>query len=155
MDAMIHNLNLARYLMGRPVTAASFYSEKLAHPDLTCADTETLKLTFAENGSALLFITWAADLAVHSTDGNNREHIDIFYLVTDEGWRITKEWGQDGARIAASRGGEQRAWPAARLEGSVFDRFASAARSGGPLPEDIVSVEMAAEDIRLLRTFTG
>lgn len=151
MDAMIHNLNLARYLMGRPVTAAALYSEKLAHPDLTCADTETLKLAFA-GGSALLFITWAADLAVYSTDGNNREHIDIFYLVTDQGWRITKEWGENGARIAASRGGEQRTWPAASLGGSVFDRFAAAVQLGSALPADIVSVEMAAEDIRLLRS---
>ncbi len=105
---MIHNLNLSRYLMGRPVTGATFFSEKLAHPNLTCADTEALKLQFAGNGSALLFITWAADLAVFSTDGNDREHIDIFYLVTDQGWRITKEWGEGGAQIAASRGRLQK-----------------------------------------------
>jgi predicted dehydrogenase len=152
MDAMIHNLNLARYLMGRPITGATFFSEKLAHPDLTCADTEAMKLQFAENGSALIFITWAADLAVYSTDGNNREHIDIFYLVTDQGWRITKEWGESGAQIVASRGGVQKTWPASDLGGSVFDRFAASIESGGALPEDIVSVEMAAEDIRLLRS---
>ena len=43
MDAMIHNLNLARYLMGRPITAAAFFSEKLSHPGLTCADTRDLE----------------------------------------------------------------------------------------------------------------
>ena len=111
-----------------------------------------MKLEFAENGSALLFITWAADLAVYSTDGNNREHIDIFYLITDQGWRITKERGENGARIVASRDGIQKEWPAAGLGGSVFDRFAAAVQSGGMLPEDIVSVKMAAEDIRLLRS---
>jgi predicted dehydrogenase len=148
MDAMIHNLNLARYLMGRPVAAAALFSEKLAHPGLTCADTETLKLQFVESGSALLFITWAADLAVYSTDGNNREHIDIFYLVTDQGWRVTREKGE----IVASRGGVQKTWPVPGLGASVFDRFAAAVRSGSPLPEDFVSVEMAAEDIRLLRS---
>jgi predicted dehydrogenase len=152
MDAMIHNLNLARYLMDRPVTASVLFSEKLSHPGLTCADTETLRLEFAGNGSALLFITWAADLAVYSTDGNNREHIDIFYLITDLGWRITKEWGENGARIVASRDGIQKNWPAPGLGGSVFDRFAAAVQSGGVLPEDIVSVEMASEDIRLLRS---
>jgi len=150
MDAMIHNLNLARYLMGRPITAAALFSEKLAHPELTCADTETLKVQFAENGSALLFITWAADLAVHSTDGNNREHIDIFYLVSDQGWRITKERLEGESLIVASRAGVQKTWPSMELGGSVFDRFAATIDSGSALPEDIVSVEMAAEDIRLL-----
>jgi predicted dehydrogenase len=155
MDAMIHNLNLARYLMGRPVKQASFFSEKLAHPELTCADTETLKLTFEGNGSALLFITWAADLAVYSTEGNNREHIDLFYLVTDQGWRITKETGENGMEIVASRGGERRTWPAGSLGGTVFDRFASAVQSCSELPEDIVDVHMAAEDIILLRSLKG
>ena len=152
MDAMIHNLNLARYLMDRPITQAAFFSETLSHPGLTCADTQTLRLEFAENGSALLFITWAADLAVYSTDGNNREHIHIFYLITDQGWRITKEWGDDGARIVASRGGYSKKLAGRRAGGSVFDRFAAAVQSGEALPEDIVSVEMAAEDIRLLRS---
>lgn len=152
MDAMIHNLNLARYLMGRPVTAASFYSEKLAHPDLTCADTETLKLTFAENGSALLFITWAADLAgrFHRRQ-QPRAHR---HLLPGHRPGLAHHQGMGPGRRAHHRqpGGEQRAWPAIRLGGSVFDRFVSVARSGGPLPEDIVSVEMAAEDIRLLRS---
>jgi predicted dehydrogenase len=152
MDAMIHNLNLARYLMGRPITGATFFSEKLAHPGLACADTETLKLQFVENGSALLFITWAADLAVYSTDGNNREHIDLFYLVSDQGWRITKERVEGKAQIVASRAGERKTWLVIDLGGSVFDRFAAAIETGEALPEDIVSVGMAAEDIRLLRS---
>jgi predicted dehydrogenase len=152
MDAMIHNLNLARYLMGRPITGATFFSEKLVHPELACADTETLKLQFADNGSALLFITWAADLAVYSTEGNNREHIDIFYLVSDRGWRITKERVEGKAQIVASRAGERKTWPADDLSGSVFDRFAAVIETGEALPEDIVSLGMAAEDIRLLRS---
>jgi predicted dehydrogenase len=148
MDAMIHNLQQARFLMGRPMTTATFFSEKLAHPTLTCADTESLKAGFADNGSALIFITWAADLAVPSTEGNYREHFDIFYLVTDQGWRVTREQNT----IVASRAGEKKTWPAADLGGTICDRFAAAVRSGAPFPEDIVSVEMAAGDIRLLRT---
>jgi predicted dehydrogenase len=151
MDAMIHNLNLARYLMGRPLTGATFFSEKLAHPDLTCADTEMLKAEFAGNGSALLFITWAADLAVHSTAGNDREHIDLFYLVTDRGWRITKEWIDGTATVVASRNGEKKSFPAQPSTTTVFDQFAEAINSGKALPETIVSPEMAADDIRLLR----
>ena len=151
MDAMVHNLNLARYLMGRPLTGATFFSEKLAHPDLTCADTEMLKAEFAGNGSALLFITWAADLAVHSTAGNDREHIDLFYLVTDQGWRITKEWIDGNATAVASRMGEKKSFPAQASGMNMFDQFAEAVDSGTPLPGNIVSPEMAADDIRLLR----
>lgn len=152
MDAMIHNLNLARYLMDRPVETGQFFSEKLSHPELPCADTETLRLRFEGNGTALLFITWAADLGVQSTEGNFREHIDIFYLVTDQGWRVTRENGPEGPVIAATRAGEKRTWPAPHLAGSVFDRFAAAVQSGEAIPDDIVSPQMAAEDIRLLRS---
>jgi len=77
--------------------------------------------------------------------------IDIFYLVTDQGWRITKEWGANGAQIVASRGGVQKTWPSVELCGSVFDRFAAAIDTDAALPEDIISVEMAAEDIHFLR----
>lgn len=152
MDAMIHNLNLARYLMGRPMCAATFFADKLAHPDLPCADTEAMKVDFAGGGCAYLFITWAADLAVHSTDGNHREHIDVFYMVTDQGWRLTKEWRKEGPTLVASRSGQTKTWVAKPLGGSVFDRFAKAVAGGTALPEDIVGVQMAAEDIRLLRT---
>ncbi|NJL31028.1 MAG: Gfo/Idh/MocA family oxidoreductase [Phycisphaerales bacterium] len=89
MDAMIHNLNIVRYLMGRSATVGTMFSDRHSHPQLTCADTESLKLDFTEHGSAHLFITWAADLAVYSTKGNQREHIDWCYGVTDQGWRIT------------------------------------------------------------------
>jgi hypothetical protein len=111
-----------------------------------------MKVDFAGGGCAYLFITWAADLAVHSTDGNNREHIDVFYMVTDQGWRLTKEWRKEGPTLAASRSGQTKTWVAKPLGGSVFDRFAEAVAKDAALPEDIVDVQMAAEDIRLLRT---
>jgi len=152
MDAMIHNLNLARYLMGRPMTAATFFSDKLAHPALTCADTESMKVDFAGNGCAYIFITWAADLAVHSTDGNNREHIDIFYMVTDQGWRLTKEWKPEGPTLIASRDGKTKTWVAKSLGASVFDRFVQSVTTNSALPEDIIDAQMAAEDVCLLRT---
>jgi predicted dehydrogenase len=152
MDAMIHNLNLARYLMGRPMAAATFFSDKLAHPTLTCADTESMKVDFAGGGCAYLFITWAADLAVHSKDGNDREHIDVFYMVTDQGWRLTKEWKPEGPTLVASRDGQTKSFVAKSLGASVFDRFAQAIDGQAALPEDIVDVQMAAEDVGLLRT---
>jgi len=38
-----------------------------------------MKLDFTENDAAHLFITWAADLALYCEEGNDREHIDLFY----------------------------------------------------------------------------
>ncbi|MBI4976017.1 MAG: Gfo/Idh/MocA family oxidoreductase [Spirochaetes bacterium] len=152
MDAMIHNLNLARYLMDRPVSGATFFSDNLAHPGLTCADTEAMKVDFAGGGTAYLFITWAADLEVRSTDGNDREHIDVFYMVTDKGYRLTKEWRKEGATLIASREGKTKSWTAKPPAGTLFDRFAEAVEQNSALPGDIVSAEMAAEDIRMLRT---
>jgi hypothetical protein len=58
MDAMVHNLNIARYLMGRPMTACTFFSDSHAH-QLPCADTEAMKCDFADNG-ATLFDAFAA-----------------------------------------------------------------------------------------------
>jgi predicted dehydrogenase len=151
MDAMVHNLNMARYLMGRPMTAATFFSDKLAHPDLPCADTQSMKIDFAGGGCAYLFITWAADLAVYSADINDREHIDLFYMVSEKGWRLTRESSKDGSVLVASRAGQTKTWVAKPFGGTVFDRFAEAVESGAPLPEDIVEPLMAAEDIRLVR----
>ena len=106
MDAMIHNLNAACYLMDRPVGITAFFSDRLAHPDLKCADTEAMIVNFAGGGVANLFITWAADLATHSREGNDREHIDITYMVTDKGWRLTEGWEDGKFTITASREGK-------------------------------------------------
>ena len=151
MDAMIHNLNYARYLMDRPMTAATFFSDKLSHPDMPCADTQAMKIDFAQGGCAYLFITWAADLAVHSTEINDREHIDLFYMITEKGWRLTRESSKEGSVLLASREGQTKKWVAKPFSASVFDRFAEAVDSGAPLPEDIVEARMAAEDIKLVR----
>lgn len=147
MDAMIHNLNLAAYLMGRPMTAATFFSENHAHQDIMVADTELLKADFAESGSAHLFITWSADLEVFSTAGNDREHIDIFYMTTDQGWRVTLEDG----RIIASRRGEKKTWPIEPLPETHFDRFAKCVAEDTELPRDLVDIETAARDVGLIR----
>ncbi len=150
MDAMIHNLNAARYLMGRPVRKATFFSDRLAHPDLPCADTEAMKVDFAENGAAYLFITWAADLEVMSTAGNDREHIDLFYLVTDKGWHLTKDRHEGKPVIRASREGTIEHIPVQPLAGTTFDRFAAAIDADAPNPGDIVTPADALTDIRLV-----
>jgi predicted dehydrogenase len=155
MDAMIHNLNIARYFMDRPMRAATWFSDTLAHPDLPCPDTECLKVDFEEGGVAHLFITWAADLAVHSTEGNYREHIDLLYLVTDEGWHITEETKDDQALVRLSRLGQDEWIEPQPLPATHYDRLADAIESGAANPRDLPDVENAAEDVRLIRSFWG
>lgn len=150
MDAMIHNLNIARYLMGRPLRYCTFFSDKLAHPDLTCADTESMHAEF-DGGVANLFITWAADLAVHSTAGNDREHIDITYMVTDHGWRVTDGQREGQPVLIASRGGQERLFPVLPLEATHYDAFAATVLDGVAMRSDLASPAEAADDIALLR----
>jgi predicted dehydrogenase len=145
MDAMIHNLNAARYLIGKPLAGATFFKDTHAQ-QLPCADTESMKLDFAGGASAHLFITWAADLATYGTQGNDREHIDLFYGVTDQGWRVTLE----GRELVASRRGERKTWPLRAPDGTIFDAFANAV-AGGPWPRDLPDVSDAMLDIALVR----
>lgn len=153
LDAMIHNLNAACHLMSGSLEKAAFFSSNLAHADLMEADTEALHATFAGGGVAHLFITWAADLATHSTDGNDREHIDLFYLVTDQGWRLTKEWQDDGQVIKASRTGEDRFFPCEGEAETTYDQFAaSMADPASPGPSCLATIEEAARDVMLLRS---
>jgi len=151
MDAMIHNLNITRYLMGRPVTQSRMFSEKLSHPDLSCSDTDFMKLDFAENGSAHLFITWAADLAVFSNDGNDREHIDQWFAVTDKGWMIKQSWQNDKPVIVMKKDQQEVKLQCPDLDISHYDLFADYAMGKSELPARLVTVEEAAEDIRLIR----
>lgn len=148
MDAEIHNMNFTRYLMGRSATHCTFTSHNLAHPDLACADTEGMTLEFQDGGVAYLFITWAADLKVDSLEGNYREHIDVTYYVTDQGWRITSE----GGKIVASRDGNRREFPLAGFTETTYDRFVASVAAKQPQPSDIVTIQTASEDIRILRT---
>ena len=149
MDAMIHNLNAAAYLMGRPIEHTSFFSQNLAHPEIACADTECMVVNF-EGGMAHLFITWAADLATHSTKGNDREHIDLFYLVTDKGHRLTQESVDGKTVIRISREGENIDLPCEQAGKGFYDGFA-AHIDGAPLPRTLVSLEDATRDLRLVR----
>lgn len=151
MDAMIHNMNIARYLMGRPATAATFFADSHSHPELKCRDTEFMKLDFGKDASAHLFITWAADLEVMDKKGNNREHIDIIYMVTDKGWRLTEGWEDGKFTVTASRGGKKKKFVAKDLADTPFDAFARTVATGAPLRSDIVSVTEAAEDIAILK----
>jgi len=150
MDAMIHNLNIARYLAGKKHTRCTLFSDNHAHPSLKCADTEFMKIDFAGGAAAHLFITWAADLFVENTKGNNREHIDITYLITDKGWRLTEAWENGKFVVTASRDGKSRKFVAKPLKGTTFDRFAASVEKRSALPSDIPSIQEAFEDIQIL-----
>jgi len=151
MDAMIHNMNAARYLAGQPLETATWFSDTLNHKELKCRDTEMLKLDFEGGATAHLFITWAADLNVMSTAGNDREHIGILCLVTNEGWRITKEFRDGIPCIKASRAGKEEWIPAGSLGGSGYDRFTQAILDGAANPSDLPTLDSAAFDVHFLR----
>lgn len=145
MDAMIHNLNVARYLMNRPLVDGIFFSESHAHK-LSCNDTEFLKINFVGSGSAYLFITWAADLKVKSLDGNFREHIDNFYMITDQGWRVTLGKGE----INASRNGESKIFQVNEFSETIFDRFIQSLENGTDNPSDLPTIREGYEDINII-----
>lgn len=151
MDAMIHNLNIARYLMGRPATRGTMFSDRHAHPDLPCVDTEFLKLDFADGGAAHLFITWAADLAVYDQSGNYREHFDIWYAVTDQGWRITSEHREGKEVLLASRDGKAEVIPIAPIGETPYDCLARAIAGPSPVDGVLATLQEATEDIRIIR----
>jgi predicted dehydrogenase len=150
MDAMMHNMNIARYLMARPATHCTYFSDSHAH-DLPCADTEFMKLDFQDGGSAHLFVTWAADLEVFSTEGNDREHIDIHYMVTDQGWRLTESETDGKCVITASKEGKKKQWPVEPLPQTPYDEFAETVETGKPLASDIPTIRQAVEDIKIIR----
>jgi hypothetical protein len=107
-------------------------------------------VNFVGGGVANLFITWAADLATYSREGNDREHIDFFYLVTDKGWRITKESRDGGPVIVASREGKQEIVPCPLITQTSFDAFA-AHLDGAPFPRVLAPLADATRDIALVR----
>lgn len=150
MDAMIHNMNVARYLMGRKPAHVTFFSDNHAH-NLKCNDTEFMKLDFEDSGSAHLFITWAADLAVYNKEGNNREHIDICYMITDQGWRLTENREDGKVVISASKEGKTKKWDIEKLARTPYDAFVESIENNRPLPSDMPDIREAYEDIKILK----
>ncbi len=151
MDAMIHNLNIARHLMGREATKGTFFSDHHAHPDLPCADTEFLKLDFPDNSSAHLFITWAADLNLLEKGGNYREHFDIWYAITNQGWRLTSEKTDGKSVVIASRMGENRIFPFIEPTETHYEEFIARIEGKRNCLGVLATLPEALEDIRIIR----
>ena len=152
MDAMIHNLNAANYLMGRPMAKACMFSDRLSHPDMACADTESVVAHYEDGGMAHLFITWAADLAVYSKNGNDRDHIDHFYLVTDQGWHVTQDRVDGKSVIRATKDSVVENIPVTPMADSHYEAFAQCIANNTAIPRCLAPIEAAAADITLLRT---
>lgn len=150
MDAVIHNLSAARYLMGRPTTSATMFSDNHAQA-LTCNDTEYLKLDFERAGAAHLFVTWAADLAVHSTEANFRDVIEWRAMITDQRWYVAEGTGADAGYVTATRSGEKKRWPLKKAGATPYDSLAAAVEDRKPLPRSSVTIRQAYEDIRIIR----
>lgn len=150
MDAMIHCMNIARHLVGSEASSCTLFSSNHAHPELTCNDTEFLKLDFKNGASAHLFISWAADLEVMNPKANQREHIDILKMITDKGWFVTVEIVDQKRVVCASRDGEKKMFPVYPGLQNLYDRFAHAIDSDDPIPDDLASLEDAYEDIRII-----
>jgi len=146
MDAMIHNLNKARYLIDSPIKKL-FYSSENFSQHLNCNDTEFLKVTFENGASTQLFITWAADLEVFSLEGNEREHYGISHYITNQGWYV-KEISEDGKNyIQAKKNSEIKKWMVVESDLTPYDAFAKAVQNNLNVEPDI---SMAWEDIHIL-----
>ncbi len=146
MDAMIHNLNIARYLAAGEACAVTFFSDTHSHRDLRCSDTEAMKVDFTCGAAAYLFITWAADLEVFSNQGNDREHLDFLQIISDRGWWITFERAEGKPVVKAVRDGVPRTWPV-QPGGSYYDAFVEALERGEPVSWDI---EDAWKDLKII-----
>lgn len=154
MDAMVHNLNIADYLIDTDLKHVEFGSTNLAQ-DLPCPDTQWMHLEYEAGAIAQLFITWGADLAVYGTEGNDREHQEQLFMVTDQGWLIRKANAQGRAPVGGdpdaggwifTRNGDVRHVPPVPVP-NVYDGFADFL-DGGDWPRSLVGIFEAAEDIR-------
>ncbi len=136
MDAMVHNLNKSRYLIGSKVKNVVFSSENYAQK-LDCNDTEFMQVYF-ENGSvAYLFITWAADLPVYDPTGNDREHIGIQHLITNQGWYISFTEINGVSSIKAVKEDKVKSWPVVKNALTPYDDYVMNIEKGIAQPFDI------------------
>lgn len=144
MDAMIHNLNKSRYLIGEQVEDIYFSSQNHAQA-INCNDTEFMHVTFSNNKASHLFITWAADLEVFDTKANNREHIGPQYMISDKGWWIEAGYDADKPFIQAKKEGKTRIFEVPAPTETPYDQFCACLDEGVEQPFDIKDALMDIE----------
>jgi predicted dehydrogenase len=145
VDAMIHNLNTACFLAGREVTAFGYHGYRLAQ-DFAIPDTELLVVDFEGNATAHLSITWAADLAIYDAKANDRERIDVNFVVTDQRWLLRFETREGRPVLNATRDGHVRLYPVEAAPTTLYDRWAEDVEAGRPVE---TSTQEALRDIEL------
>lgn len=146
MDAMIHNLNRSRYLINQKVKNVEFLSANYAQK-LPCNDTETMRVDFENGASSFLFITWAANLEIFDPMANEREHIGINHMITDQGWFVTLHEDEDQPVIRAKKNKDMKEWKINPLPMTPYDDFVDRIEKGIPQNH---SIEMALEDMRIM-----
>lgn len=146
VDAMIHNVNTARFLVGRDVAGYGYHGYRVSH-DFEIPDTELLVLDFEGGATAHLSITWAADLAIYDAKSNDRERIDINYVVTRKGWLVRFETREGRPVISATKDGHVRLYPVEAPSLTLYDRWAEDVEAGRPVE---TTTEEACRDLELV-----
>lgn len=146
MDAMVHNLNKSRFLIGSKVSSINYFSDNLSQ-NLKCNDTECMKLNFENGAVSYLFITWAADLEVFDPKGNDRVHYGISQMITNRGWYITFEEENGKSIIKAVKEKEVKTWEVQPMEYTTYDEAAIRAANN---EKPRYSIEDALLDIELM-----
>jgi predicted dehydrogenase len=145
VDAMIHNLNTACFLAGREVAAFGYHGYRLAQ-EFAIPDTELLVVDFEGGATAHLSITWAADLAIYDVKANDRERIDVNFVVTDKRWLLRFETRDGRPMLNATRDGQVRLYPVEAAATTLYDRWADDIEAGRPVE---TSTQEALRDIEL------
>jgi predicted dehydrogenase len=145
VDALIHNLNTACFLAGRDVAAFGYHGYRLAQ-DFAIPDTELLVVDFEGGATAHLSITWAADLAIYDVKANDRERIDVNFVVTDKRWLLRFETRDGRLMVNATKDGQIRLFPVEAAPVTLYDRWADDIEAGRPVE---TSAQEALRDIEL------
>jgi len=151
VDAMIHNVNTARFLVGRDVVAYGYHGYRVSH-SFAVPDAELLVLDFDGGATAHLSINWAADLAIYDVKANDRERIDINYVVTNKGWLVRFETRDGRPMVSATKDGHVRLYPVEQPPSTLYDRWADDVEAGRPVE---TSVTEAFGDLELALTATA
>jgi predicted dehydrogenase len=151
VDALIHNLNTARHLAGREVVALGYHGYRLTQ-SFPIPDTELLVVDFEGGATAHLSITWAADLAIYDRKANDRERIDINYVVTSDRWLLRFETRDGRPMLLATRDGMIRLYPVEAPPLTLYDRYVADVEAGRPVES---SAQEAFRDIELALTATA
>ena len=151
VDAMIHNVNTARFLVARDVVGYGYHGYRLCH-SFAIPDTELLVMDFEGGATAHLSITWAADLAIYDAKANDRERIDINYVVTTKGWLVRFETRDGRPMISATKDGHVRLYPIEAPSTTFYDRWAEDIEAGRPVE---TGTDEACRDLELVLLATA